>query len=729
MLHYYHKFYGVDNKKWFMSTLNLIIFIATLTTLLTLILLVSSRNRKNMLTMGFIFFDLSIFAYIACAFASEIPANKYSLFSTKLAAAFAVFIPLAFYAFSVNYAKVKTSKIQNISALIVTLILASFAFTPYVINQVTRTSVGTVTSGTGPLLWLTLAYFLIMFSVSFKILFDYGKRAEKLVKQQIRVMVTGIGIAVAINLLTQIILPEFHIAQYGVLIGTPALLLLVGSVAYAVVWHRMFDIKAIAFRSLGYLFTLFIVVSAFGIIEIKLDNLFFPQLKLSIIQEIYFVASAVALAFLFPPLQSMTAKITDKFFYRGHYEPDKLISDASKIFSTQIDLVKLCTEFSELIKTEMRIEKASVTVLDNNSVYYIGGDKIDYNLHEYKLYLDYLGKEPLIYDEISEGSPKKIMHNFKFDVFIPLKVQNEIIGYFTLGSKINGTFYDNTDIKNLLLLSNELALSIQNSKAFSLIKNFNVSLQSKIDAATKELSDANAKLKDSDVAKDEFIAMASHQLSTPLAAIDGYVTMAAQGYYGKLDAKLQQKLDSAIERTNIMKGLINDLLNISRMTSGKFHLDISVNDIQALIETEVDQHKEEAAMKKVTIQYHKTDQQIPKIAFDKVKMQQVVSNFISNAIEYSPEGEVEIFLDFKDDSVSLRVKDNGIGVPEEQKAKLFTKFYRGDNAKKIRPDGTGIGLYLAKRVIEDHKGKIIFESEPNKGSTFGFTIPADSSAA
>jgi hypothetical protein len=568
-----------------------------------------------------------------------------------------------------------------------------------------------------------------MFSVSFKILFDYGKRAEKLVKQQIRVMVTGIGIAVAINLLTQIILPEFHIAQYGVLIGTPALLLLVGSVAYAVVWHRMFDIKAIAFRSLGYLFTLFIVVSAFGIIEIKLDNLFFPQLKLSIIQEIYFVASAVALAFLFPPLQSMTAKITDKFFYRGHYEPDKLISDASKIFSTQIDLVKLCTKFSELIKTEMRIEKASVTVLDNNSVYYIGGDKIDYNLHEYKLYLDYLGKEPLIYDEISEGSPKKIMHNFKFDVFIPLKVQNEIIGYFTLGSKINGTFYDNTDIKNLLLLSNELALSIQNSKAFSLIKNFNVSLQSKIDAATKELSDANAKLKDSDVAKDEFIAMASHQLSTPLAAIDGYVTMAAQGYYGKLDAKLQQKLDSAIERTNVMKGLINDLLNISRVTSGKFHLDISVNDIQALIETEVDQHKEEAAMKKVTIQYHEPDQQIPKIAFDKVKMQQVVSNFISNAIEYSPEGEVEIFLDFKDDSVSLRVKDNGIGVPEEQKAKLFTKFYRGDNAKKIRPDGTGIGLYLAKRVIEDHKGKIIFESEPNKGSTFGFTIPADSSAA
>jgi signal transduction histidine kinase len=712
-----------------MSGLNLIIFIATLTTLLTLILLVSSRNRKNMLTMGFIFFDLSIFAYIASAFASEIPANKYSLFSTKLAAAFAVFIPLAFYAFSVNYAKIKTSKIQNISALIVTLILASFAFTPYVINQVTRTSVGTVTSGTGPLLWLTLAYFLIMFSVSFKILFDYGKRAEKLVKQQIRVMVTGIGIAVGINLLTQIILPEFHIAQYGVLIGTPALLLLVGSVAYAVVWHRMFDIKAIAFRSLGYLFTLFIVVSAFGIIEIKLDNLFFPQLKLSIIQEIYFVASAVALVFLFPPLQSMTAKITDKFFYRGHYEPDKLISDASKIFSTQIDLVKLCTEFSELIKTEMRIEKASVTVLDNNSVYYIGGDKIDYNLHEYKLYLDYLGKEPLIYDEISEGSPKKIMHNFKFDVFIPLKVQNEIIGYFTLGSKINGTFYDNTDIKNLLLLSNELALSIQNSKAFSLIKNFNVSLQSKIDAATKELSDANAKLKDSDVAKDEFIAMASHQLSTPLAAIDGYVTMAAQGYYGKIDAKLQQKLDAAIERTNVMKGLINDLLNISRMTSGKFHLDMSVNDIQALIETEVDQHKEEAAMKKVTIHYHKPDQQIPKIAFDKVKMQQVVSNFISNAIEYSPEGEVEIFLDFKDDSVSLRVKDNGIGVPEEQKAKLFTKFYRGENAKKIRPDGTGIGLYLAKRVIEDHKGKIIFESEPNKGSTFGFTIPANNSAA
>ena len=709
-----------------MSTLNLIIFIATLATLFILMLLVSSRNRKNMLTMGFILFDLSIFAYIACAFASEIPSNNYSLFSTKLAAAFAVFIPLTFYAFSVNYAKVKTTNLQNASTLIVTLILAAFAFTPYVINQVTRTSVGTVTSGTGPLLWLTLAYFLIMFTVSFKILFNYGKRAEKLVKQQIRVMVTGIGIAVAINLLTQIILPEFHIAQYGVLVGTPALLLLVGSVAYAVIWHRMFDIKAIALRSIGYLFTLFIVISTFGFIAIKLDNIFFPNLRLSLLQEVYFITSAVALAFLFSPLQTLTARMTDRFFYRGHYEPDKLISNASKIFSSQIDLARLCTQFIDLVKEQIKIERASVIVLDNNSIYYMGGDKIDYNLHELKLYLDYLGKEPIIYDEISEGSQKKIMHNFKFEVFIPLKVQDDVIGYFTLGSKNNGTFYDNTDIKNLLLLSNELALAIQNSKAFSLIKNFNVSLQSKIDAATKELSDANAKLKDSDVAKDEFIAMASHQLSTPLAAIDGYVTMAAQGYYGKLDAKLQQKLDSAIERTNVMKGLINDLLNISRMTSGKFHLDISVNDIQNLVETEIDQHKEDAMHKKVTLEYHKPSKQIPKIAFDRVKMQQVVSNFISNAIEYSPEGKVDVFLDFENDNVSLRVKDNGIGVPEEQKNKLFTKFYRGDNAKKVRPDGTGIGLYLAKRVIEDHKGKIIFESKPGEGSTFGFTIPANS---
>jgi len=706
-----------------MSIINLTTFTITLVTLLILAILVASRNIKSRQTSSFIFFDLSIFAYIACAFVSELPSTSFSLVFTRAAASAAIFIPLAFLMFSASYAKIAITNVQNTIAWIAALILAVIGFTPFVVKNIEKTSEGTVISGPGPLLWLTLIYFLVMFAISFAILFKYQRNAEKLVKQQIRVMVTGITISVVINLVTQIVLPEFHISQYGVLVGTPALLILVAAVAYAIFWHRMFDIKAIAVRTFGYLTTLFIVVSLFGIAAIKLSNVIFPHLTLSALQQLYFITAAVILAFLFFPLQKFTARFTDKLFQQDKYNPANLIEEAAKIISSEINLMKLSREIVDLINSRMKVNRTSIIVLDQKEIYYIGGYDIKYNLKDLKKYLDYLGEDLLVEDEIGTGNVKKIMRSFQFSIFLPLKLQNEIIGYLVIGPKRNGSFFDNADIKGITMVANELTLAIQNSKAFSLIQNFNVSLQNKVNDATKELIAANEKLRDADVAKDDFISMASHQLTTPLAAIDGYVTMAAQGYYGEMNDKLKSKLSASVERINVMKSLINDLLNISRMSAGKFHLDMNLADLQGLITNEVEQHKDSATEKKVSMDYHLPSVFIPQFTFDKIKMQQVVSNFINNAIDYSPEGKINIYLKYDNDIVTFKVVDNGIGVPNDQKEKLFTKFFRADNAKKVRPDGSGIGLYLSKRVIEDHGGKIIFESEPGVGSTFGFTLP------
>ncbi len=706
-----------------MSIINLLTFTIALVTLLVLAILIASRNVKSRQTSSFVFFDMSIFAYIACAFVSELPNTSFALVFTRAAASAAIFIPIAFLMFSTSYAKIVITPMQNIIVWIAALTLAVIGFTPYVIKSIERTAAGNVTSGPGPLLWLTLLYFLVMFAISFSVLFRYQKNAEKLVKQQIRVMVAGITVSVTINLVTQIVLPEFHISQYGVLIGTPTLLILVGSVAYAIFWHRMFDIKTIALKTFGYLLTLFIVVSLFGIVAIKLSNIIFPHLILSVLQQIYFVIAAAVLAFLFYPLQKITARFTDKLFQQDKYNPARLIEEASQIISSDINLVALSKEIVDLINSRMKVNRTSIIVLDQKEIYYIGGYDIKYNLKDLKKYLDYLGEDLLVEDEVSNGNVKKILRSFQFSIFLPLKLQNQIIGYLVIGPKRNESFFDNSDIKGITTLANELALAIQNSKAFSLIQNFNVSLQNKVNDATKELIAANEKLRDADVAKDDFISMASHQLTTPLAAIDGYVTMAAQGYYGEMNDKLKSKLNASVERINVMKALINDLLNISRMSAGKFHLDMNVGDLQQLITTEVEQHKDSASEKKVLLDYHLPSTFIPKFTFDKVKMQQVISNFINNAIDYSPEGKINIYLKYDNDCVTFKVVDTGIGVPKDQKDKLFSKFFRADNAKKIRPDGSGIGLYLAKRVIEDHGGSIIFESEPGNGSTFGFTMP------
>jgi signal transduction histidine kinase len=109
---------------------------------------------------------------------------------------------------------------------------------------------------------------------------------------------------------------------------------------------------------------------------------------------------------------------------------------------------------------------------------------------------------------------------------------------------------------------------------------------------------------------------------------------------------------------------------------------------------------------------------------DEGKIRQVIMNFIDNAVYYSPEKtRITIKLSIEDGDVVLRVKDEGMGVPPEEQSHLFTRFFRAENARKQRPDGTGIGLYLAKKIVDGHDGKIVFESELGKGSTFGFRLP------
>lgn len=244
-----------------------------------------------------------------------------------------------------------------------------------------------------------------------------------------------------------------------------------------------------------------------------------------------------------------------------------------------------------------------------------------------------------------------------------------------------------------------------------------------LDKATNQLSEANEKLQQADTTKDEFISMASHQLGTPLATIEGYLSMVNQGYYGPLNEKLASTVNKALGRTNVMKGLLADFLDVSRMTANKFYLDIEPTDFNKIIAEEVGALKASAAEAKVELTYHAPEQAPPLINLDEHKTRQAVMNLITNAINYTKGGKVDVFLRYDSVNAQYTVVDNGIGVPDEQKSKLFKKFYRADNAKETLPTGTGLGLYLVKRVVEDQGGKIIFHSEVGKGSTFGFVLP------
>ena len=238
----------------------------------------------------------------------------------------------------------------------------------------------------------------------------------------------------------------------------------------------------------------------------------------------------------------------------------------------------------------------------------------------------------------------------------------------------------------------------------------------------RQLKVSNAKLRALDEAKDDFVSMASHQLRTPLTSVKGYISMVLEGDAGKLNDTQRKLLEQSFFSSQRMVYLIADLLNVSRLKTGKFIIEPSPVNLAEVVEQEIGQLKETAAGKSLTIDYEKP-KDFPTLMLDETKTRQVIMNFADNAIYYTPNGgHIKVEVINKPSTVELRVTDDGIGVPKAERHHLFTKFYRAGNARKARPDGTGLGLFMAKKVVLAQGGAIIFESEEGKGSTFGFVF-------
>jgi signal transduction histidine kinase len=199
--------------------------------------------------------------------------------------------------------------------------------------------------------------------------------------------------------------------------------------------------------------------------------------------------------------------------------------------------------------------------------------------------------------------------------------------------------------------------------------------------------------------------------------------MVLDGDAGAVSTMQKRMLSQAFISSQRMVFLIADLLNVSRLKTGKFMIEKSKVNLANIIGEEIEQLQETVAGRAQTLSYEKPAD-FPTLMLDETKTRQVVMNFVDNAIHYTPPGgHIRIELKDKEHVIELKVIDDGIGVPKSDQHHLFTKFYRAPNARRERPDGTGLGLFMAKKVIVAQGGAVLFESKENKGSTFGFTLP------
>jgi len=222
--------------------------------------------------------------------------------------------------------------------------------------------------------------------------------------------------------------------------------------------------------------------------------------------------------------------------------------------------------------------------------------------------------------------------------------------------------------------------------------------------------------------KYEFVSIATHELATPVAAISGHLSMVLDEKMGRVDKKAKKLLTNAYEGSKRLAKLVKDLLNVSKIEEGKMAMDIKPIDICDLIESIVLELEPLARNAKLYLKFQKT-KKIPKVMADSERIREVLVNLINNAFKFTEKGGVTIDCEVGKEYVTISVSDTGIGIDKEHIPYLFQKFHQVDTSATRRAQGTGLGLYISKSIVELHGGKIWVESKVGKGSKFSFTLP------
>ncbi|MDO8513725.1 MAG: ATP-binding protein [bacterium] len=711
-------------------------------------LVVYLKDPKDIANKYFIGFALFSCLIVSSAYVSEFFVNTnewVTLLLSRITFGSVVGMCITLYFFSLVYPfHIKLSRYVNLLNLFIlicaTILFIVTVFTSFFATGIKHTQWGFDVITSNAYFQIFLPFSLILLLTSLIIFVRNYFNTYGIKKLQLKYLLLGFGIFVLLEVLFNTTIPIILDNQSLYRIGNYSIIFFVGFIAYGIIKTGLFDIKVVTTE------TIVILLSLGLLIEVFLSNSVGEGMLKSIVwllavfggfslirsvrkeikqrEEMETLAKERERALKEVDERNKNLSTLQKFsdIVLDNNEMKPMIQQIINTIPKEIDecmgvVVALVDQESEKMKGYALSETNLSDGLLDKWKEVVRSTAIPLKNRENLLMMAYHSQKEQkgnnLSDFVSPPLDKTLARelqtksDIKGLIAIPLSAKDERFGVAIYGLKHPIEDIATEAISMMAAISNEVSLAVQRAIAY------------------ENLKKANDYLKDLDQMKDEFISVASHEMNTPLAAIQGYLSMILDEGMGKVDATAKEYLDRVYASSKRLAVLILDLLNVSRIEQGRIHLMYGEIGPEELVQSVIDELSVKSNAKKIYLKFEKPEHKLPQTWIDINRIREVLVNLAGNAIKFTEKGGVTIEAKVDGRSLEFTVSDTGVGIKQEDADKLFKKFSQL-NREKNEFQGSGLGLYISKKLVELHSGKIWIESPPaggGKGAIFKFTLP------